>query len=290
MTQAFIVPSDAEGLRRLMQQADADMAAGRLADAEAALRAGLQFAPINPACLRRLSQIAAHRAQWAAARDWAERAIAAGRDPWSHNQLGAVHLLAGELDAAEVAMQRMLSIFPNHVAALRRLSEIALRRGDPASAITWARRAAAAQPTHPGPLYQLSTAQIAAGDLDAAQATTEQSLTLVPGHAPALRRLSDIALRRADQPGALVWAEKVVDAHPDDPWSHFQLATVRMAGGEFKEAEAATLRMLARAPGHVAALRRLSDIALRRGDTATALSWARAAVEAAPENPGTHYQ
>jgi tetratricopeptide (TPR) repeat protein len=109
---------------------------------------------------------------------------------------------------------------------------------------------------------------------------------------PFLRRLSEIANRRRDLPLALDWARKAVDANPNDPWSQTHLAAVLLASGDVDEAEKAAKLALdvAGETPHSTFYSRMSEVAVRKRDTAAALDWAHKAVEADPASAMPQWQ
>ncbi len=125
---------------------------------------------------------------------WIERAVEADpEDAMSYNHLAGWHLGQGNVAAAEAAMREALKRAPTHPALLRRISEIAQRRGQLTEAADWAEQGLAVQPLEVGLLNQLAGVRIQQGDLYGAAKAVEKALTVAPDNPAMVRRAEYLA-------------------------------------------------------------------------------------------------
>ena len=144
--------------------------------------------------------------------------------------------------------------------------DIALRCGDRAEAVRWAKHARAGNPKDPNSHGQLVALHLRFGDLEAAESLISEALTLDPGHLPSLHRLAEIASRRGDTDKALALSRRGVEAHPLDAGAHNHLAGLLLQMSWLPEAEKAARGALALAPNNIGVMLRLSHIAMRSDD------------------------
>lgn len=170
---------------------------------------------------------------------------------------------------------------------LRRLSDMELRRQNLPAALVAAQHAVAAEPAEPLNHLQLSTVNLAAGDLDGADQAASEAMdrSAIPSIA-LFRRRAEIATRRRQYDAARGWLDHAIAADPDNAWLHYERATALVAAGLLDEAEAAITEAIRIAPTQRPNfLRRLSDIAMRRGDTAGSIALLQEAAAALPADP-----
>jgi tetratricopeptide (TPR) repeat protein len=132
---------------------------------------------------------------------------------------------------------------------------------------------------------------LAHGDVIGAQTEVEAVLAEIPGHAPALGLAGEIAFRTQDWARAReIYAslERAPDAA--EAISHEQLvhrrAVLANRAGDLGEAEALYRELAILNPQHAEARRALAELALARGDTATAAHRLEELLRMAPTSPG----
>ncbi len=273
----------------------AALKAQQIATSLAAARQAAQRAPTSNRAapfLRRISELEMAQRNWPAAQEWAEKAVAANAaDPWSHLHLAKVMFKQDDLEAAEAHARRGLALDNVHAASFETLlSEIARARNDLPAAIEWLQKATQSAPSNLWLRNSLSHLLQQSGDIAGSEAVVQQALAQTP-QPPAflLRRKSELALHRRDYDDALAWADKVVEAEPQQASSHSFLSTVFQRRQEWDAALRALQTAMELEPERPAPhLRAASNIALGQRDFATAAKLAAAAVEADPEDPRLH--
>jgi tetratricopeptide (TPR) repeat protein len=157
---------------------------GDLTGAEAAARAALAVAGNDmqrATFLRCLSQVQAAQAlpedALATAR---EAAIVDPNDPWAQDNLAGHLTVVGELDEAEAACRRALTLSEHKPFSgfMVRLSGIHARRKDTEAALAWAEKAVETNPAEPWAQNQLAGALLMRGDLDGAEQAALRAIEL----------------------------------------------------------------------------------------------------------------
>lgn len=179
-------------------------------------------------------------------------------------------------------LERLLELYTErlneHEAAARTRARLA-ELGDEDRSVDptyWRETGAEAEPAvRANALVARARVALAQGDLGGAVAELDAALSAVPDHAAALALAGDLAFRRQDWRrardlyGAL---ERAPAAH--DAISHEQLvqrqAALAHRTGDLAEAESLYRELAILSPQNVEAHRALSELALARGDTATA--------------------
>ncbi|MGG5890534.1 tetratricopeptide repeat protein, partial [Falsiroseomonas sp. HC035] len=135
--------------------------------------------------------------------------------------------------------------------------------------------------------FQVSNVLLAAGDLDGADQAAQEAIRLA--RVPSVhfyRRRAEIEARRRNYTAGLEFLDQALVIDPKDPWVLLELSSQRMAQGDLNGAEEAVTKALAGPltnPVHF--LRRQSEIAFRRNDTAAATDWLNQAMVADPNDP-----
>jgi len=185
---------------------------GRLAEAEALLKAGATANPRNYklaiehgivlAELGRNDEAVAVLDKAAGVIDW---------DPELWNYMGVAYWNEGDLSNAVTAYERALALDPKYGAVLANMgtvqTAIAMRDKDPArlrQAMDLFKKALQADPRDASAYNGLGAAYRLSGDLDAAISCFEQALVLEPGHKLALFNLGTAYFDRGDKAKAAV--------------------------------------------------------------------------------------
>lgn len=172
----------------------------------------------------------------------------------------AVHLDAGELDAAERALAALAAAWPGHPRTLELQALLALRREDPPRAEAAVQQLLRSRPKDP--MSYLLSAEVArrAGRPDQERAQLAQALLLAPASAGVRRQLAAAQLRQGDAMAALQTVSPLAEAKAAHAEDLMLAAQARLALGETARAQADFQRAAKAAP---------SDLQLR---TAVALS------------------
>ena len=209
-------------------------------------------------------------------------------DTAAWNQLGEA-LRASAPAEAEAAWRRVLEIDPGNAEARFHLGNLFRDRGDVHEAMIEYELALAAAPGHAGLLNNFGLALEATGDRDRAEACYREVLAADPGQPDALGNLASVRFEHDDFAGAVALYDRMfavrpevpgavrtryaiackklrrVDAaetsfreaarlEPDDPRVHFNLATLLIQTSQYAAAEPPLLRTLERQPRHAGAL------------------------------------
>ncbi|HVV48801.1 MAG TPA: tetratricopeptide repeat protein [Polyangia bacterium] len=303
--RAATLVAAAEILRkRLELPADAGMLLDRaltLDPASAEALAALEALATDAGDFERLAEILERRAEAAARRPREQTAILTRLGEIYAQQLGRPAL-------ARRAYERLLKIDPAHAAARAYLARPEAAAAEAASEPSPA-RAETLPPPPPAPeaeapdgelargertdkywrsagvesgpvlranaLVAKARVSIGRGEISAAVDDLEQALASIPQHAGALLLLAEIAYRKQEWPRArelYAALEKVPDAAEAVPRADLvqRRAALAQRLGDTGEAEALYRELAILNPRHVEARRVLAELALGRGDTATA--------------------
>lgn len=169
------------------------LAAGRIADAEAAIAALLRESPGDAEALRlrAIAELQGGRVDAARATLNAALAIAPASVELLCN-LGSIELARGDADAALDALERAFALAPAHPAVLLGLGNARRAHGDLAGALDAYRAATRADARHGGAWLNLAAVELALGDSAGAERDARHALTLVPGHPEGLLLLGHV--------------------------------------------------------------------------------------------------
>jgi tetratricopeptide (TPR) repeat protein len=171
----------AADLRALTAEVDRCVAAGRLAEAEPALRAIVNANPREPFAWALLGRLALLRGDPDGALQLVGRAVALARNhPDYLNLLGVAHAERGAFDEALGALRKAVRARPAHAEAHYNIGKVLDKRGELAAARDAFRRAAAIDPRYPGARYMHARALFRLGEHDAAGSVLEAALAADP--------------------------------------------------------------------------------------------------------------
>jgi tetratricopeptide (TPR) repeat protein len=141
----------------------------------------------------KLSKAEARRGDPAAARRWAERAVALDKGYGDgHYQLSGLQLQSGELDAAQESARRAEDLGAPRSAVLRRLSEIESRRGDAALAMKLIHEAITADNYDAPNYHHLAWLHMKLQDYRAAEQAEQSAVALDPNNPFFAKRMEEI--------------------------------------------------------------------------------------------------
>jgi Flp pilus assembly protein TadD len=190
--------------------------AGRLAEAERALRDALRIAPDSLECQVRLAQFLSRIGDHAGAAELFGRVVAAQPAlAAAHSDLGNALFHLGRVTEAEAAHRRALAIAPGH----------------------------------PGYLINLAVALQALGQLEAAAETCREALVKAPGLHHAHLNMGVILEQQGRKAEAAAHIRRAYELEPRDPRVLTNLGNSELAHGRAAEAEALQRQALQLAPG-----------------------------------------
>ncbi len=217
--------------------------------------------------------------------------------------LGAAHQALADLDAAGRSLERALELRPGDPAALLRLGEVELARGDPAAAGSRFRPLLAAERLAAAAHFGLGRAATAAGDPQAAVEHFTAVLELQPA-AGSVHHSLGMALRQLGRPqaaaaelerkgsGAVRSPDRLMDRLEElaeSSGAYLRRGNRALMDHRLDEAAGLFRRAVAADPGNVAARRNLALALLRGGDVDAALDELREGAEATPEDVWIHF-
>ena len=295
------------------------LAAGRLAEAEAAARAILQNDPRQPDALHVLGVVAASTGHGAQALELIGRAIAGrAQNATFHFSHGNVLQGVGRAEDARAAFARALALQPDFVEAQFNLALTLERLGRPDEAVRAYERSAALTPglfqahVNLGNLYQslyrheaaveaygralaidpalaearsnLGNALMALGRSEEALAALRDAVARRPDFAMGHFNLG-VALQREEQLEAAARAyRQALGLDGGLVEGHYNLGTALRALGRLEEAEAVLRRAIELDPEHAQATAHLAGVLLEHGDGDQALALCEAYLGRHPGN------
>jgi len=222
--------------------------AGDALPASLALRAAADLVPAHPTIWRDLGDQLTRAGDILAAQDaYLRHGFAPTMDPALAP--AAARLRAGDLEAAEAALQAYVRKFPSDVLALRMLGE----------------------------------AQARAGKSDDAERTLRRVIALAPAFQPTRHDLTQMlaGLGRIDD--ALVEARALLRIEPTNPGSRRALASVLNSAGEYDEALAIYQQLLAEDPNRATTWTTVGHIQKTLGNSAASIEAFRRSIALAPQ-------
>jgi Flp pilus assembly protein TadD len=231
----------------------ADLANGRLAEADRRFNEMLEFCPDFAPALYALGVSARQQRRTADALSYATRALA----------------ITPQAPRAHLLMARALCDLDRH-----------------AQAAFHYRTAIAHEPTNTHTRLELAAVAAKLGEDAETEAQYRATLALCPDDAAAFLRLTEWLrrARRGAEAGALC-LQRLTDT-PNDPEAAFELGNILYEAERYDEAVAAFRAALQRQPDHAGALENLGSTLLELGQLADAEFYLRQARDAHPDRPG----
>ena len=225
------------------------LAAGRLDEAEMALRSTLTRDSTHAEAVHHLGIVALKRGKAAEARALIERAVALDDTldvAWAN--LGVAQRESGDLAAAAASYGRALKLNPDQSGAHYNLGNIYAARGDDDQAIACFRRAVALAPRHANTINNLGLALQRRGQLDEAIELLKRAAEIDPRGTDALANLALALNARKMASDALAVSRKAVAERPGSALAHRVHSMILKGEGELDAAVSELRHALALEP------------------------------------------
>jgi tetratricopeptide (TPR) repeat protein len=267
-----------------LDDAYAHLRAGRVEEAEEALRRVVALHAGHAEALELLGIVLAQQGRAYEALSWFERAIAAnpGAPGPRHNRAQALFAL-GRVAEAKGELEAVLEMQPDLHAAWNLLGSVLAAQGDPKAEQAY-RRAIMLRPDHPETHYNLGVFFLEAGRLDEAIACNRKALMLRADFMPAHNNLANALRAQGRLEESLVHYAQAVQLQAGfaDAWSNYG-AALREAG-RVEEALTALERAVALNPQSWSAISNLGVAYLARNRFDEAIACQRRALELKPDS------
>jgi len=254
------------GVDELFHRAVTDYRAGRLAQAEDALRQATAAKPDHAQAFHLLGVIAHQRGFNAQAADHIRMAISWDAAQASYRcNLGVVLDELGQFEEAEASLRAALRLRPEYPEALNNLGKVLTERGRPAQAEESLRAALALRPDSRDALNNLGNALSDLGRAQEAEDTLRRALRLQPDTPDALNNLGVALSQLGRSSEAEASFQAALRLRPDYPDAHSNLGAAQFDLRRLAEAEASYRQALRLRPDFVDARRNLACLALITG-------------------------
>jgi putative PEP-CTERM system TPR-repeat lipoprotein len=198
------------------------------------------------------------------------------------SNLARVQARAGQLDAAEATLKRVLELQPSADVRIA-LAQLAATRGRDDDALRYLEEARSSDPKAPGPRALLARAYLAKNDLAAAQKVAAELIELQPNQPEPRLLAAAIAVQRKDAAAAAQQANEAVRIAPQSAQAWLGKGEIHERLGQGGDARAAYRRASSLAPQSPLPPAALARVELAAGNAEAALAAAREA-QKQPEN------
>lgn len=258
--------------------------AGKIEEAEPALRRAVEVIPDHPEVHLNLGIVLQKQGRWEEALEELAQAAELQPDlPEAHFNLGVVYGSLGDSDRAREALQRAIELRSDYSKAHFNLGVVYRRQGKLAEAVDSLQRALELEPESADTYTQLGLTFRRMGQQSQAIEAFEESLRLQPGNSRALGGLGGALADRGDLDRALDRLLEAVEADPTEPEAHFDLGKVYRRRDQRAEAIDAYRRAIELAPDYAEARNNLGILLAEEGDLEAASRELLAAIERDPE-------
>jgi tetratricopeptide (TPR) repeat protein len=266
--------------------------AGRLAEAEQALRELLTSDPNNLAGLTRLGDVLSDASRPAEAIEVYNKVItAAPRDPATaaaYDGVAAALQERGQIDAAVAASKKAVELRHNPDVAYA-LGNTLERMGRLSDAIEAFRLAAAYRPNFAEAHARLGGLWLATGKLDEAISHYRTATDVMPDLAEAHCNLANALRQRGDETGALASVKRAIELKPEMPEAHNVLGCIWQDRRRPADALAEFVKAAQVRPDYGEALNNAGSVLEQLGRWAEAARFYQNAISSRPEEPRFHH-
>jgi predicted TPR repeat methyltransferase len=223
------------------------------AAAEATLRGLLAEHPAEPLVLIGLARLLHRVGRVGEAIPLMRQAAQIEPKPAVFNDLGSLHLAAGDSALAIGAYEAALRVDPDYLLARLNLADMLSETGRVHEAIDSYREVLARDPTSVDAQVGMAVAMLRAGQYAAAIAACEAALKMQPGHIPALHAMAIALGKSGDKTSAIATEQQALTLNPRFAKGWHALGNFLDETGEVSRAEQAYARALELEPGMVEA-------------------------------------
>jgi Tfp pilus assembly protein PilF len=201
----------------------------------------------------------------------------------------SARLQAGDIDAAETALQALIALDPTQARAWNGLGGIAQRRNDQAAAAMAFRRALALDPEMADAHNNLGVALHGLGRNEESIASYRRALALRPDYAKAELNLGVALMDAQALTAAGEHLREAVALEPRFPEAHYNLGNLLEKQGELEEAAASFRRAAQLKPDLYEAHNNLGAVLSKAGEGAPALASFERALALKPRHAEAHH-
>ena len=180
---------------------------------------------------------------------------------------------SGDFPTAERLLGWALDFNPGHAGLLRRMSELRWDQSKGDEALDWAEQALAADRGDAENYAYLGLLRMRQGRYAEAAELLVRSVEIKPDNPHYLWRLADIMAHLGRGEDAVDFAQQATNLQPQSVHGYLFLAGLQQRYGDFGAAEETIQAGIRQAPESAAALRRMAEFRLARGDVYGARSW-----------------
>jgi len=202
---------------------------------------------------------------------WTHALACTERNGVAHNNLGAVLLQEGRIDAAIVQFQAGLENEPDYASGHFNLGNALVKKGRTDDAIAQYETALAIRPRHAAAHYSLGNALLKKGRLDDAIAQYQAALEINPDDAVCHYNLGNTLLRTGQVDDAISHFQRALQIQPDYPEAEMDLGSALRAKGELEAAIVDFQKALALRPDYAEAHYNLGTALLKKGEVGAAI-------------------
>jgi Flp pilus assembly protein TadD len=219
----------------LNAQAQLDIGAGQLNEAERRVAAALKIAPEDASALRNLARIALLRGDPSAAevRFMESLAHCPGHTE-TLNELGLAQFKLEKYGAAEVSLRAVLMLRPDHLQARNNLGLVLYQMGRLGEALACFETALLQEPSYRHARINLAVTLRVLGNLHAARVALDAVLADAPGDVEALNNLGVLLQDMGEAEGALEILTRAYQVSSQSPEVRWNLALSRLLAGDFR--------------------------------------------------------
>lgn len=233
---AFVqaVKLDAKLVGAQLNLARLDIAEGAFDAAAARLNPLFKANEKNPEVLFELSVLAERRGQPADAQRWLEKTVDIGgpREIRWPLALANFHMRHGRAEPALEAAKIAISRAPEDLSAILTLARLSLANKDATAARVSLTTATRVAEFNAQAQVQIALLQIEAGNLDGAAYSLEKALSGQPSYLPAQALMAGVELQQGAKEKAEKRARAIVDKHPKLAIGHSLMGDIALARGE----------------------------------------------------------
>jgi len=198
--------------------------------------------------------------------------------------LARIDVAGKDLDGAQRRYERVLKTNPSHLGALLGLAALAEQRGDADALVAALGRAQEANPEATQPGLLLTRFYITRGDYPKALTVANDLARRFPDNDPVMQMLARAQTLGGEAPSAIRTFDQLLAKNPKDPQLHYLAGGARWKDKDFAGAQLSFRSALELKPDFLEAQVALASVSLDAGDTASAMTAAKALQTGFPDS------